>query len=111
MGLSYVKSVYATPSPSSTSSIVLSPTGTRGRLLSVWYVPDVAGTGEYSDIILRNLGSATTIFYDYLPKVLIDGTGSGNAPIEIPANGILFTDGLGAVSASAGMVSITVTYE
>jgi len=54
--------------------------------------------------------SGSVIFKERLDEWLIGSIGSGNAPINLPSDGILFTNGLNAQASTPGMVSVTVTY-
>ena len=112
MGLSYVTSAFAEPTPASDDSVQVVPEGTRGRLFSVWYIPAAIGTTLTAfTLTLRDGDDSGTVIFDC--DGILQSAGLGvreNSPFSFPRNGILFTNGLNAVVDGPGMLSITVTY-
>ena len=111
MGVGYAISAFAEPS-SATSSVQLVALGTRGRLCSIWYMP-VLSAGEETDLNFKlkdGDSSGSEIFEEVVSYFSIINVGSGVSPINVPEDGILFTNGLNAQSAGHGMHSVTVTY-
>ena len=119
MGLSYVTSAFAEPTPASDDSVQVVPEGTRGRLFSVWYIPASTGTLPPAPnpvtiaftLTLRDGDDSGTVIFDC--DGILQSVGLGvreNSPFSFPRNGILFTNGLNAVVDGPGMLSITVTY-
>ena len=116
MGLSHSISAYGVPLPASTDNVDVVGRGVRGRLMSVWYMPDdFSGVpGSTPDTLSLKTGGASGSVIFECDIVLIDYLDTGireNSPFSFGLNGILFTDGINAVASSpAGMQSISVTY-
>ena len=112
MGLSYASCAYAEPS-SATSSVQLVPLGTRGRLFSVWFNP-VTGSGTAEDPVTFTLkdgsSSGVTIWESRIMRASIVSSSIGLYPYNLPEHGILFLNGLNAITDENGMHSVTVTY-
>jgi hypothetical protein len=112
MGLSYASCAYAEPS-SATSSVQLVSLGTRGRLFSVWFnLVSAAGTSEDPITFTLKDGSSSgvTIWESRVMRGSITTTGIGLYPYNLPEHGILFLNGLNAITDEGGMHSVTVTY-
>ena len=113
MGLSHSQNVYKEPD-SPTDDMQMVDKGCRGRLYSVWVHPDGTNTAVVpSDctVTIRDGDSSGTVImvleYDGQSLYYL-GTGPG--PMNIPENGILFSDGLNLEGIGSGLTSASVTY-
>jgi len=110
MGVGYAISAFAEPS-SATSSVQLVALGTRGRLCSIWYMPTLSsGVTDLNFKLKDGDSSGSEIFEEVVSYFVVTAIGTGVSPINVPEDGILFTNGLNAQSAGHGMHSVTVTY-
>ena len=112
MGLSYASCAYAEPS-SATSSVQLVSLGTRGRLFSVWFNLVTGGTPAEDPITFTlkdGSSSGVTIWESRVMRGSYSTSGIGSFPFNLPEHGILFLNGLNAITDEEGMHSVTVTY-